>query len=237
LVVFFTAVRDHDRSQPDTYLCQRDPAAVSGPSPGPDPGTSPLFEIITKTVRRSMADSMPVIFRTDQGAKFLQPTVYMAESTLFAHLYAIHKVPWHCALASLAPEDDMPAKNITVLKNLNLPGIQSHRSRLLTAAAFSFAASSRPSALQGRCPHRWPDLVQSDAPSFRRNLSKLDLPLSKSDACGRFRTQNQETTRPEYRYSTPTRLCEIRLIFRDHSILSCNVMRSSPSPHVLADSK
>ena len=131
------AVPNHDRSRPDTYLCQRDPAAVSGPSPGPDPGTSPLFEIITKTVRRPM----PVFFRTDQGAKFLQPTIYMAESTLFAHLYA-------------------------------------------------------------------DDIVTTTS-----------------------------STRLEYRFSTPMRLCEIRLIFRHHSILSCNVMRSSPSPHVLADSK
>ena len=122
------AVPNHDRSRPDTYLCQRDPAAVSGPSPGLDPGTSPLFEIITKTPLKTVRRPMPVFFRTDQGAKFLRSTIYMAESTLFAHLYATRKVPWHCALTSLAPEDDMTAKKITYHRS---QPIQPRRSRLL----------------------------------------------------------------------------------------------------------
>jgi hypothetical protein len=33
--------------------------------------------------------------RIDQHAKFLQPTINMADSTVLAHLYAVFSVPWH----------------------------------------------------------------------------------------------------------------------------------------------
>jgi hypothetical protein len=124
LVVFFTAVRDHDRSQPDTYLCQRDPAAVSGPSPGPDPGNISTF-------RNNHQDGPCLLSSAQIKVRNFSNRQYRCTvhgCTVFAHLYAIHKVPWHCALAPLAPEDGMPAENITHHRS---QPIQPRRSRLL----------------------------------------------------------------------------------------------------------
>jgi hypothetical protein len=56
---------------------------------------SKLHSIITVEFSNDKDNVRPVIFRSDQGATFLQPTINMAEDSVFAHVYAVFEVSWH----------------------------------------------------------------------------------------------------------------------------------------------